>query len=50
MADTERPKLEDLISSAREGDTPIVHSMDRLARNLDGFRSLDPGGRAGRIR
>lgn len=29
-----------LISYAREGDTIIVHSMDRLARNVDDLRRL----------
>lgn len=32
--DTARPALEELLSFVREGDT-VVHSMDRLARNLD---------------
>jgi len=30
--DAKRPKLENLVEFAREGDTVIVHSMDRLAR------------------
>ncbi|WP_262361742.1 recombinase family protein, partial [Klebsiella pneumoniae] len=34
--DVKRPQLEALISFARTGDTVVVHSMDRLARNLDG--------------
>jgi DNA invertase Pin-like site-specific DNA recombinase len=38
--DTQRPQLEELIKFAREGDTVIVHSMDRLARNLDDLRRL----------
>lgn len=38
--DTQRPQLEALLSFAREGDTVVVHSMDRLARNLDDLRSL----------
>ena len=33
--DTKRPQLEMMISFVRSGDTVIVHSMDRLARNLD---------------
>lgn len=37
---TERPKLQELLSYAREGDTIVVHSMDRLARNLDDLRQL----------
>ena len=38
--DTQRPQLDALMSFAREGDTVIVHSMDRLARNLDDLRRL----------
>lgn len=38
--DTNRPKLQELIEFAREGDTVVVHSMDRLARNLDDLRQL----------
>lgn len=38
--DTERPQLEALLSFVREGDTVVVHSMDRLARNLDDLRRL----------
>jgi DNA invertase Pin-like site-specific DNA recombinase len=38
--DTKRPQLEELLKFARDGDTVIVHSMDRLARNLDDLRSL----------
>jgi DNA invertase Pin-like site-specific DNA recombinase len=38
--DTKRPELEALLSFAREGDTVVVHSMDRLARNLDDLRRL----------
>ncbi|HLG63095.1 MAG TPA: recombinase family protein [Ktedonosporobacter sp.] len=37
---TERPRLQELLSYAREGDTIVVHSMDRLARNLDDLRQL----------
>ena len=33
--DTRRPELERLLAFVREGDTVVVHSMDRLARNLD---------------
>lgn len=35
-----RPQLTALLSHAREGDTVVVHSMDRLARNLDDLRAL----------
>ncbi|MEY9988126.1 DNA invertase Pin-like site-specific DNA recombinase [Streptomyces sp. V4I8] len=38
--DAARPKLEELIAFVREGDTVLVHSMDRLARNLDDLRRL----------
>lgn len=38
--DTQRPELDALLSFAREGDTVVVHSMDRLARNLDDLRRL----------
>ena len=38
--DTKRPELEALLAFAREGDTIVVHSMDRLARNLDDLRRL----------
>ncbi|MCE3607777.1 recombinase family protein [Massilia sp. P8910] len=38
--DTQRPQLDALLSFAREGDTVVVHSMDRLARNLDDLRRL----------
>jgi DNA invertase Pin-like site-specific DNA recombinase len=38
--DTRRPELEALMQFAREGDTIVVHSMDRLARNLDDLRQI----------
>jgi DNA invertase Pin-like site-specific DNA recombinase len=38
--DTKRPALERLLAFVREGDTVVVHSMDRLARNLDDLRRL----------
>lgn len=38
--DARRPQLEALLAFAREGDTVIVHSMDRLARNLDDLRRI----------
>ncbi len=38
--DTSRPKLEELPAFVRDGDTVVVHSMDRLARNLDDLRRL----------
>ena len=38
--DIHRPKLYAMLNYAREGDTIVVHSMDRLARNLDDLRRL----------
>jgi len=38
--DVARPQLDALMRFAREGDTVVVHSMDRLARNLDDLRRL----------
>jgi DNA invertase Pin-like site-specific DNA recombinase len=41
--DTSRPQLTELLRFARDGDTVVVHSMDRLARNLDDLRALVQG-------
>ena len=38
--DTARPQLMALIQFARKDDTVIVHSLDRLARNLDDLRRI----------
>lgn len=38
--DIHRPQLEALLAYAREGDTIVVHSMDRLARNLGDLRRI----------
>jgi DNA invertase Pin-like site-specific DNA recombinase len=38
--DTLRPQLEAMLAFVREGDTVVVHSMDRFARNLDDLRRL----------
>ena len=38
--DTKRPQLDQLMSFVRSGDTVFVHSMDRLARNLDDLRRI----------
>lgn len=38
--DSHRPELENLKQFVREGDIVVVHSMDRLARNLDDLRQL----------
>lgn len=35
-----RPELNKCLEYVREGDTLVVHSMDRLARNLDDLRSI----------
>jgi DNA invertase Pin-like site-specific DNA recombinase len=41
--DTHRPQLESLLTFVRQGDTVVVHSMDRLARNLDDLRRVVQG-------
>jgi DNA invertase Pin-like site-specific DNA recombinase len=41
--DASRPELTELLRFARDGDTVVVHSMDRLARNLDDLRALVQG-------
>jgi len=38
--DVRRPQLLALLDFVRDGDTVVVHSMDRLARNLDDLRRL----------
>ena len=38
--DTNRPQLMAMLEFIRQGDTIYVHSMDRLARNLDDLRKL----------
>ncbi|MEH3129882.1 MAG: recombinase family protein [Mycolicibacterium neoaurum] len=38
--DTQRPQLAACLEYVREGDTLVVHSMDRLARNLEDLRRL----------
>ncbi|MCO6434322.1 recombinase family protein [Nitrosomonas nitrosa] len=38
--DVQRPQLDMLLGFVREDDTVVVHSMDRLARNLDNLRRL----------
>lgn len=38
--DTQRPQLEACMAHLREGDTLHVHSMDRLARNVDDLRRM----------
>lgn len=41
--DTQREQLDAMIKFARKGDLIYVHSMDRLARNLDDLRKLVKG-------
>ena len=38
--DTSRPQLQAALDYVREGDVLVVHSMDRLARNLDDLRKI----------
>ncbi len=38
--DTSRPQLQAALKHLRKGDTLLVHSMDRLARNLDDLRKV----------
>jgi DNA invertase Pin-like site-specific DNA recombinase len=38
--DTKRPELERALEYVRSGDTLVVHSMDRLARNLEDLRRI----------
>ena len=38
--DTNRPQLAAALDYLRDGDTLLVHSMDRLARNLDDLRKI----------
>jgi len=38
--DMQCPQLDALLTYVREGDIVVVHSMDRLARNLDDLRHL----------
>ena len=38
--DTKRPQLQAALEYLREGDCLVVHSMDRLARNLDDLRRI----------
>ncbi len=38
--DVARPQFDELIRFVRDGDTVVVHSMDRLARNLEDLRRI----------
>jgi DNA invertase Pin-like site-specific DNA recombinase len=39
----DRPALQEMLTYVRDGDTIIVHSMDRLARNVDDLRQIVNG-------
>jgi len=43
FTDKARPQLTELLRFVRDGDTVVVNSMDRLARNLDDLRALVQG-------
>ncbi len=38
--DSDRPQLKLLMDYVRDGDIVVVHSLDRLARNLDDLRKI----------
>jgi DNA invertase Pin-like site-specific DNA recombinase len=38
--DVNRPQLDAMLAFVRDGDVVVVHSMDRLARNLDDLRQI----------
>ena len=38
--DQNRPQIEEMINFVRDGDTVLIHSMDRLARNLEDLRLI----------
>jgi DNA invertase Pin-like site-specific DNA recombinase len=50
--DTNRPQLAAMLSHVRQGDTVVVHSLDRLGRNLDDLRRIvmDLTGRGVRVK
>lgn len=37
---SDRPQLQEMLNYLRDGDILYVHSMDRLARNLDDLRAI----------
>ena len=41
--DAKRPELEAMLKHVRKCDTVVIHSMDRLARNLDDLRRIVKG-------
>ena len=38
--DSNRPQLQAALDYVRDGDTFIIHSMDRLTRNVDDLRRI----------
>ncbi len=46
----DRPGLQEMLAYVRDGDTVIVHSMDRLARNVDDLRQIVKGLTAKQVR
>ncbi len=42
--DTNRPELQKLLEQLRPGDTLLVHSIDRLCRNMMDMCAVQPGG------
>ena len=48
--DAARPQLQDMLKFVRNGDTIVVHSMDRLARNLEDLRQIVQGQTARGVR
>jgi DNA invertase Pin-like site-specific DNA recombinase len=46
---TDMPPLSAMLGFVRAGDIVIVHSMDRLARNLDDLRCQELTGRGVRV-
>jgi DNA invertase Pin-like site-specific DNA recombinase len=38
--DTNRPALKEAMQFVRDGDVFVVHSMDRLARNLEDLKGI----------
>lgn len=42
--DTNRPGLQELLGQLRPGDTLLVHSIDRLCRNMSDMCAVSPPG------
>ena len=49
--DRNRPQLAEMLRFVRDGDTVVVHSLDRLGRNVDDLRHIvtDLTGRGVRV-